>query len=629
MTQPTAAPTATAISKPLHIPALGHICGKTLLAAGRPQCHYFGPLPYALPPTGQYRWRKPRALPKGYSYGTKERPGVYDRPARQCPQPVGPEGRVPGQPGRRGWDEDCLRVKVWVPAGEAPREGWPVLFFIHGGYLQFGSPNMIYPATLLAETPCQCIIVCPGYRLNLFGFLASEELLSESGDGSVGNYGFWDQRTALEWTWTHIRAFGGNPDNMTLGGYSAGAYSTFYQLSHDLFNPSPLNKNRPLVKRAIMHSNGPGLPPRPLTTLQSQFTSLLTNLSIPPTLPALEKLSRLRSLDPATLLQASTSIPLHEFRALADAHFVPPYLFSHQINDGAFARKLQQYGVQIMLGECRDENFAYGNWRSARVHDLRSMEERLCADYEGRAVRGLLREVYCRDGGVPKLPGKRGCRGWREAFGVIYADLQVHALERGFVRRLVGAGGEQERETGVEDWVLVDRVVPCEESAEDGWTLVGETEEETEEETKKESDHEDSRRSSSVGHLIHRYRIEHLLSCVHVPPGWGVTHGTDMAIWFWGNGMPGGLKPDEKAKMRRFLQPHWDFIKGADVADAWGTHARGSEDGRLMRTLTPRGDVEAWRDGEGDWERGSRVWEVVRRALEEGEDGGEGAKARL
>ena len=79
------------------------------------------------------------------------------------------------------------------------------------------------PADLLDdEGGVKCVVVAVSYRLNLFGFLASKELRDESGDGSVGNYGFHDQRAGLEWTHQHIAAFGGNPDNITLGGLSAG-----------------------------------------------------------------------------------------------------------------------------------------------------------------------------------------------------------------------------------------------------------------------------------------------------------------------------------------------------------------------------------------------------------------------
>jgi carboxylesterase type B len=104
--------------------------------------------------------------------------------------------------------------------------GWPVLFFIHGGFLQFGWANKPIEGIgpLLQETSFNAIIVAPAYRINAFGFLASKELQDEAKkDGeSAGNMGFWDQRMALEWTAKNIGLFGGDCQKITVAGYSAG-----------------------------------------------------------------------------------------------------------------------------------------------------------------------------------------------------------------------------------------------------------------------------------------------------------------------------------------------------------------------------------------------------------------------
>ena len=104
---------------------------------------------------------------------------------------------------------------------------------LDGGFLQFGSPNLFSCARLLGETDFNCIIVTPAYRLGLLGFLASEELHQDAiavGEESCGNFGFWDQRQALEWTRENIHLFNGNPLNITVSGYSAGSI-LFYSLS--------------------------------------------------------------------------------------------------------------------------------------------------------------------------------------------------------------------------------------------------------------------------------------------------------------------------------------------------------------------------------------------------------------
>lgn len=95
------------------------------------------------------------------------------------------------------------------------------------------------------------IIVMPAYRLNLFGFLASKELQAEAekhGE-TVGNMGFWDQRTALEWTSKNIKYFGGDASNITVGGYSAGSHSAFHQLAHELYF---VPDDKAIIKRCIM-----------------------------------------------------------------------------------------------------------------------------------------------------------------------------------------------------------------------------------------------------------------------------------------------------------------------------------------------------------------------------------------
>ena len=96
---------------------------------------------------------------------------------------------------------------------------------IDGGWLQFGSPNTFSVAGLLGETPFKAVVVMPAYRLNVFGFLYSTELEDDAaatGESSVGNHGFWDQRLALEWTKENVHLLGGNPENITISGYSAG-----------------------------------------------------------------------------------------------------------------------------------------------------------------------------------------------------------------------------------------------------------------------------------------------------------------------------------------------------------------------------------------------------------------------
>lgn len=215
----------------LHLGSKGWVDGVELLSSRSKStvAQYFWGLPYAQPPVGGLRFRRTRPLPQGFQYGNKQSPKPFVEGCPVCPQPGWPGVLAEDFAPESEWSEDCLQLNVCVPSGEPPNEaGWPVLFYIHGGFLQFGNANK--PAEVLArmyeETSFKAVVITPAYRVNALGFLASTELQSEADrDGETGgNMGFWDQRTALEWTVDTVHAFGGNPNNITIAGYSAGKY---------------------------------------------------------------------------------------------------------------------------------------------------------------------------------------------------------------------------------------------------------------------------------------------------------------------------------------------------------------------------------------------------------------------
>ena len=118
-------------------------------------------------------------------------------------------------------DEDCLTLNVVSPT-QAATEKLPVMFWIHGGGHQFGSGGRNYDSTTLANRGV--VIVSINYRLGLYGFFAHPELAAEDPNGSTGNYGMLDQIAALQWVQDNISAFGGDPDNVTIFGESAGGH---------------------------------------------------------------------------------------------------------------------------------------------------------------------------------------------------------------------------------------------------------------------------------------------------------------------------------------------------------------------------------------------------------------------
>lgn len=519
---------------------LGHIEGLSLTSPsshGRPILHYFGGLPYALPPIDAYRFRKPRSLPQYYRYGTKANPGRFSGSTAFCPSPG-----LLGPPDASLWDEDCLQLNLHIPAGEPPtKEGWPVFFYIHGGFLQAGDPNMPADAVgpLLHETAFKAIIVMPAYRLNALGFLSSEELRAEaeSNGESYGNMGFWDQRLALEWTARNIGHFGGDPSSITVGGYSAGAHSTFQQLAHDLYF---VPDEKAIIKRAIMWSNSPGVQPKTLPEHQEQFDEFLTALGIRLDISSEEKLLRLRSIPAHDLIKVQGSMKQSEFRALSDGAFIAKDITA-KINMGDFGRRMKKRGIKLMNGECRDEHNLYQIWRTpAGSYD--AVYTRLCADYPKPIVQRLM-EYTC--GQDHKLPA--GVEGWQDLFGRLYANMQVHCLERGFQNALIKGG------------------------------LVAGTD-------------------------LLRYRIDWRASCVTLPPEWKVTHSTDMAIWFWGEGQGDGLKDEEKELLQSWNRAFADFVAGRETD--WGTNNITE-----MRRLRNDGKTDIWQDDL--WQEGLQIWDLV------------------
>ena len=143
------------------------------------------------------------------------------------------------------YDDDCLFLNIWTPSDATKESNLPVIFYIHGGGYTGGCGHEKHfdgPAW-----PAKGIIgVTLNYRLGPLGFLCLPELKQEA--GITGNYGLYDQITAMQWVKDNIASFGGDPENITIMGQSAGAMSV---QQHCL---SPLTKG--LFNRAIMSSGG-------------------------------------------------------------------------------------------------------------------------------------------------------------------------------------------------------------------------------------------------------------------------------------------------------------------------------------------------------------------------------------
>lgn len=249
--------------------------------------------------------------------------------------------------------------------------------------------------------------------------------------------------------------------------------------------------------------------------------------------------------------------------------FIPSTLFS-SIDNGTFAQTCSARGIRLLLGECRDENVLYSKWFPPSANSLPALRERLYAEYPRRAVDALL-PLYTRsnpnsnphpgpgpgsdgdggeDGDGNNLPP--GSDNWDcDVFGRIYADMQVYKMQRGFVAALLRGGFPPDR--------------------------------------------------------LFRYRVEMRVKSVDavLPPEWGVTHSSDMAIWFWGNGVGDGVRDEERAGLLEGLVGLFArFVSGLPVE--WGT-----ENGRQIRTLREDG-VVIWEDEL--WDGAMELWDTLRDA---------------
>ena len=195
----------------------------------------FRGIPYAVPPIGVRRWKYAEAAPDWKFARTARENAPSCMQPTQAPTFTTGTGKVQTrlfagpQP---QMSEDCLYLNVWSPKPDAatPAAKRPVMVWIHGGALMTGSGSLAnYDGSALAAKGA--VIVTINYRLGLFGFYAHPELSAESPTGTSGNYGLSDQIEALRWVRRNIAAFGGDPENVTIFGESAGSWSVGLLLS--------------------------------------------------------------------------------------------------------------------------------------------------------------------------------------------------------------------------------------------------------------------------------------------------------------------------------------------------------------------------------------------------------------
>ncbi len=185
------------------------------LPAADPRITSFKGIPFAAPPVGENRWKAPQPA--------KDWEGVLE--AFEF-APISMQAKTALDPNNiytREWhvdpdipmSEDCLYLNVWTPARNGD-ERLPVFVWFFGGGFQVGyTSEMEFDGERIARRGI--VVVTVNYRLNSFGFLCHPEITAESPD-APGNFGLLDQQAALRWVKRNIAAFGGDPDNITIGG---------------------------------------------------------------------------------------------------------------------------------------------------------------------------------------------------------------------------------------------------------------------------------------------------------------------------------------------------------------------------------------------------------------------------
>ncbi|HEY1803914.1 MAG TPA: carboxylesterase family protein [Terracidiphilus sp.] len=189
----------------------GKVQGKTINGG---KVKAFLGLPYAAPPVGDLRWKAPEPPAKWKGERDATKYGAHCAQGRVFDDMVFQDA---------GPSEDCLFLNVYAPADSTDKSKLPVMFWIHGGgYSGGASSEPRHNGDFLPTKGV--VLVTINYRLGVFGFLATSDLAKE-GNGTAGNYGLLDMVSALQWVKSNIKKFGGDPDNVTIFGESAGSFA--------------------------------------------------------------------------------------------------------------------------------------------------------------------------------------------------------------------------------------------------------------------------------------------------------------------------------------------------------------------------------------------------------------------
>ncbi|KIJ62159.1 hypothetical protein HYDPIDRAFT_136701 [Hydnomerulius pinastri MD-312] len=379
-------------------------------------------VPYGLPPV---RFQDPQPLPEGYRYEDKD----YIYETKHCFQPAN-NGQGAGYPPEdlKGFgdpSEDPLFLNIASPSSFNRDSKFPVKVYLHGGFLQFGSPHDLNSQAQYVSQERSEVWVNLGYRLSVLGFLACDEPRVD------GNFGFKDQWLGLLWVQENIRMFGGDPDNVQVTGLSAGGHSVHQILHH--VSRLPSGQMSP-IRSARLESNAMVTTPKTPAELRPQFEAVCNALGLDPKSPnILETLRDPIRVPPEALMHVietdAVGIYNGTFRGCLDGSWMSttPDPMTWQ-RTGHLGRLLREKGVKsVIAGDVSEEWYLY-----SIAHPINGPEDivpNLLRYYSQSIVDGLT-SMY------PTLPDTATPEEAARLFGEILSDGQVHLPARLLMRDL-------------------------------------------------------------------------------------------------------------------------------------------------------------------------------------------------
>lgn len=331
------------------------------IPAADPRITSYKGIPFAAPPVGENRWRAPQPCPdwEGELFAAEF-------------GPIAMQANCAGDPAKdiysREWavdkelpmSEDCLYLNVWAPADGC--KNMPVYVWYFGGGLQVGNTTeMEFDGERLARRGI--VVVTVGYRLNVFGFLCHPEITAQQPEAPA-NFGFLDQQCATRWVKRNIVAFGGDPENITIGGQSAGGMSVCAQMT------CPQNKG--LFQRAIVESGTftqpygakMGLFPRSMAEAEAQGARFFEALGV-------KTLEEARKIDARTIEDLSLTWPWGCWDETVDGVFS-----TYRSNEWYLHADRVQ--CPVMLGQTSSEFTAAPPAKNEE--ELQALAKELCGD---------------------------------------------------------------------------------------------------------------------------------------------------------------------------------------------------------------------------------------------------------